>query len=85
VIGEQLRIPLELLPLPPPVDTRAEISRLWAAGYTTAAITRSLNGRQIPTPSGRGRWHPDSVRRHADPIAHDRWNAYIRGYRRRRR
>lgn len=63
------------------IDARAEIVRLQAAGYSATEIARSLNGRGISTPSGRGRWHPETVKRYADPIARRRWNAYMRQYR----
>ena len=63
------------------IDAAAEITRLWAAGYTTAEISRSLNGRGVPTPSGRGKWHPDGVRRYGDPRAREKWNDYMRQYR----
>ena len=83
---EQLQLPAELHDWRPgAIDARAEISRLWAAGYTTASITRSLNGRGVPTPSGRGQWHDGSVRRYADPTAALHWREYIRRYRRDRR
>lgn len=63
------------------VNARAEISRLRAAGYGAAETARSLNRRGVPTPSGRGRWHPETVRRHADPAVAAQWREYIRGYR----
>lgn len=63
---------------PAPVAARPEIVRLQAAGYGATAIARSLNRRQIPTPSGRGQWWPDTVRRHVDPGP---WRDYIRRYR----
>ena len=63
------------------VSARAEISRLRAAGYGAAETARSLNRRGVPTPSGRGRWHPETVRRHADPAVAAQWRDYMRGYR----
>lgn len=85
---EQLRLPAELVaPLTnagrPGVNAAAEIHRMWAAGYGDAVVARSLNARSVPTPSGRGRWWPETVRRHADPVARARWNAYIHRYRHR--
>jgi hypothetical protein len=64
------------------VAARAEIARLKASGYGPAAIARSLNARSIQTPSGRGRWHPDTIRRHLEPAP---WAAYMRTYRSRHR
>lgn len=69
----------------PVIQARAEIVRLKAAGYGHAEIARSLNRRSIPTPSGRGQWWPDTVRRHTDPLARARWNATMRRYRATRR
>jgi hypothetical protein len=73
-------MPAELLPKAPVVQARAEIVRLQAQGYRPSEIARSLNARQVPTPSGRGQWWPDSVRRHVDPGP---WADYIRRYRQR--
>ena len=64
------------------IEARAEIARLSAEGYGASTIARSLNARGIPTPTGRGQWWPETVRRHHDPQA---WAAYIRRYRHRRR
>jgi hypothetical protein len=66
---------------PDPDPARGEIARLRAAGLGWKAIARDLNDRQVPTPSGRGRWWPESVRRHYEPGA---WSAYMRAYRQRR-
>ena len=60
------------------VEARAEIVRLQAAGYGYTTIANSLNRRGVPTPSGRGRWHPETVKRHLDPGP---WRDYIRRYR----
>jgi hypothetical protein len=79
-----MRLPAEWhdwRPAPGGIRADAEIGRLRAAGYGTTAIARSLNSRGIPTPSGRGQWWPDTVRRHADPIARARWAHYVAGYR----
>jgi Recombinase len=82
IVGEQLS--LDGMPTihgtarPPTLQARTEIARLQARGYGWTAIARSLNNRNIPTPSGRGRWHPDSVRRHIHPAP---WRDYIRRYR----
>ena len=84
VAGEQMRLPEawhDWRPADPRVNAAAEISRLTAAGYGATAVARSLNSRGIPTPTGRGRWHPETVRRHADPITRRRWAAYMRRYR----
>lgn len=87
---EQLSLPNGLLPRPrvqargaaPPIQARAEIVRLRDAGYGLTEIANTLNARAVPTPSGRGRWWPDSVRRHVDPGP---WAEYIRRYRLTRR
>lgn len=63
------------------IQARAEIVRLKAEGYGHAEIARSLNRRGISTPTGRGRWWPDTVRRHVDPLARARWAASMRRYR----
>lgn len=86
-MAEQLQLPAEYLagwtrPAPTNLQARAEIVRLQAEGYGLAKIARSLNTRQVPTPSGRGQWWPDTVRRHVDPGP---WAAYIRRYRAGRR
>jgi hypothetical protein len=87
--GDQLRLPDEYLTgwtpkssRSKPIEARAEIARLRAAGYGATPIARSLNARGIPTPSGRGQWWPATVLRHADPGP---WTAYIRRYRAQRR
>lgn len=82
-MGEQLQLPAEYLTgwIPAPSTTlqaRAEIIRLQAQGYGLATIARSLNARGVATPSGRGQWWPDSVRRHVNPGP---WADYIRRYR----
>lgn len=69
---------------PPPVTQIAavpEIIRLRAQGLGPTAIARSLNRRRVPTPSGRGRWHPDTVTRHVDPTYRERNRRYMRTYR----
>jgi len=64
----------------PSLNARAEIARLQAAGYGTTVIARTLNARGVPTPTGRGMWWPDTVRRHVEPAG---WAEYMRRYRRR--
>lgn len=64
------------------VQARPEIVRLQAQGYGPTAIARSLNRRRIPTPSGRGRWHPETVQRHVNPGP---WADTMRRYRAARR
>jgi hypothetical protein len=84
----QLELPAELLPQvrgaapAAGIHARAEIIRLKAEGLGPAAIAARLNAGQVPTPSGRGQWWPDSVRRHVDPGP---WADYIRRYRQRQR
>lgn len=65
-----------------PLDTRHEIARLKAQGYSHGQIATSLNTRGIPTSSGRGQWHSQTVGRAVDPIT---WRNYIRSYRARQR
>jgi len=87
---EQLPLPDEYLPLPrvtavgrqASIQARAEIVRLRGEGYGLTEVARSLNARGIPTPSGRGHWWPDSVRRHVEPGP---WAEYVRRYRAARR
>lgn len=90
VVGhEQLRLEDELgtfdvVVAPAPQRSsaaRAEIARMLAAGVGPTAIAESLNTRGVPTPSGRGRWRPETVLRHHDPA---RWSEYMRRYRARR-
>ena len=61
-----------------PIAARPEIVRLRAAGYGHTEIARTLNRAGVPTPSGRGQWWPDTVRRHVDPGP---WRDDIRRYR----
>lgn len=88
---EQLRLPVELVgdlggPRPAPrVEARAEIVRLRASGLGAAEVARSLNRRGVPTPTGRGRWWPETVKRHADPVEAMRWRLYVADYRARTR
>jgi hypothetical protein len=63
---------------PATVEAKAEILRLRAAGFGHSEIARTLNARAIPTPTGRGQWWPDTVKRHVNPGP---WRAYIRRYR----
>ena len=85
---EQLQLPAELLPRArstppaPVIQARAEIVRLRSEGYGLTEVARSLNARNVPTPSGRGRWWPDTVRRHVNPGP---WADYVRRYRQARR
>lgn len=61
-----------------PTSARAAIAQLRDDGATWSTIARTLNGRGVPTPSGRGRWYPETARRHADPASHA---AYMRAWR----
>jgi hypothetical protein len=63
------------------IEARAEIVRLRAGGLGATAIAQSLNRRAVPTPTGRGRWWPETVKRHVDPGP---WRDYMRRYRIRR-
>jgi hypothetical protein len=63
---------------PAGLDARAEIARLRAAGYGPTVIARTLNARGVATPTGRGIWWPETVKRHVDPLP---WRAYMRAYR----
>lgn len=67
------------------VDGRRLIAGLKADGYGPTAIARHLNAIGASTPSGRGRWWPETVIRHADPGYPLRNAAYMRSYRARRR
>lgn len=86
---EQLRLPDELLgdlcgcqpANAQTINARAEIARLRASGTSTAGIARSLNARGVPTPSGRGRWWPETVLRHGDMMRRQQWAAYMARYR----
>lgn len=61
---------------------RPIILRLHADGLGPTSIARHLNATGVPTPSGRGRWWPETVVRHRDPAT---WAAYMRAYRARMR
>jgi len=86
---EQLRLPTEFVgdlcgcqPVnAQSVNARAEIVRLRASGLGPSEVARSLNRRGVPTPTGRGRWWPETVKRHADPVHAARWRLYIADYR----
>ena len=66
-----------------PVDRRHALasSSCSAAGYSWQRIASRLNVDAVSTSTGRGRWYPASVYRHANPVAHA---AYMRSYRARR-
>lgn len=80
-MGEQLQLPPEFLQgwTAPAhrIEARAEIVRLRAAGHGKKLIARTLNANGVPTPSGRGSWHPSTVRHFEDPSG---WAAYMRRY-----
>ena len=89
-MAEQLKLAdtlgtMQIRTTPPAAVAAPEILRLRAEGYGPAAIARSLNRRGVPTPTGRGKWWPDTVKRHAYPGERERWRAYINEYRRRAR
>jgi Recombinase len=65
------------------VEALARIAELTTAGYGPSAIARRLNADGIPTPSGRGRWHPETVIRHRDPTYRQRNAGYMQRYRQR--
>lgn len=84
-MGEQLRLEdapgystLRLTGPAPTVQARPQIVELRAAGQSWSSVARTLNARGVPTPTGRGMWWPESVRRHVDPAP---WRDYIRRYR----
>ena len=60
------------------IEARARISELRAVGLAWSAVAHRLNTERVPTPTGRGRWHETTVRRHSDP---ERWAEYMRAYR----
>jgi hypothetical protein len=62
----------------PATYARPRIAELAAAGYTPRQIAFRLNTEGVATPTGRGRWYPTTVERHAHP---ERWAGYMRGYR----
>jgi hypothetical protein len=66
----------------PGPSTRNEIRRLHASGLTYTDIARDLNERGVPTPSGRGVWHRQTVERHDK---HEEWAEYMRQRRERER
>lgn len=47
-----------------PETTRAMIATLRASGMTWMQVASRLNADGVPTPSGRGSWHPTSAKRH---------------------
>lgn len=68
--------------LPPvAVEGRRLIPGLRAQGMGPVAIARHLNAIGASTPSGRGRWHPETVTRHSDPTYRWRNMLYMRDYR----
>lgn len=44
-------------------ESVARVRELAALGLSSAEIARRLNREAVPTPTGRGRWHPPGVRR----------------------
>jgi hypothetical protein len=87
---EQLTLPASLTtgllhaarPASSVVAVRPVIGQLRAAGLGWSNIARQLNTNGISTPTGRGRWYPETVMRTLDPERHA---AYMRDYRARRR
>ena len=61
-----------------PAPARVVIAELRAGGMSWHAVARTLNASGVPTPSGRGRWYPETCNRHANPDAHA---AYMRAWR----
>lgn len=58
-----------------PVPAKPIILELHAAGMGWTDIARRLNVDAVPTPTGKGKWHSQTVRRHVDPAP---WAAYMR-------
>lgn len=84
---QQLQLPAAFLegwtkPSPGRIEARAAIVQLRADGHGRKLIARTLNARGIPTPSGRGSWHPSTVRHFEDPSG---WAMYMRRYKAARR
>jgi hypothetical protein len=89
-MGDQLSLPTQLLPSAPvdlcgchpTASADLLIATMTEAGLGTAAIAHRLNAAGVPTGSGRGRWHSETVLRR---LKREQWNAYMRDYRRRAR
>lgn len=80
---EQLRLADELGSFAvthPPLDARPMIVALTAEGCGSWVIARRLNEAGVSTSSGRGQWHPATVRRFMNPGP---WAASMRRYRHR--
>lgn len=69
-------------PAPAPINTREArlIGDLRSRGLGYGDIAAVLNARNVPTRTGRGRWHAETVRRHYDPVARQTWARYIARY-----
>lgn len=83
---EQQRLPWELIGdlcgCVPASEARPRIQAMKAAGMGPTMIAHRLNVDGVRTPSGRGRWYPETVQRHANP---DAWAQQMRRYRERQR
>jgi hypothetical protein len=75
---EQTRLDIRGVAPVSTIDARPRIAELRAEGRTHEQIAFRLNVEGVSTPSGRGRWYPTTVQRHANP---EHWAAYMRGYR----
>jgi len=66
----------------PAINTREArlIGELRGKGLGYGDIAAVLNARNVPTRTGRGRWHAETVRRHYDPAARRVWAEYIARY-----
>jgi hypothetical protein len=88
-VHQQERLPFELLEgwgevlrLIPVEQARPRIEAMRKQGMGPKAIAHRLNFDGVVTPSGKGRWYPETVNRFMD---RDAWAAKMRDYRRARR
>lgn len=67
-----------MVPAVPSIEARARIVTLQASGLGPSQIAHRLNVDGVRTPSGRGRWWPQTVTRHVEP---ELWALRMRRYR----
>lgn len=59
------------------LKARAQVAELDGAGLTHAQIANCLNDLQVPTPTGRGKWHTSNVKSILESLSKDEENAQI--------